>query len=81
VGWRALKGTYVNAIEKLGALPRVTRVLMIAVVVGATSLVFFKLMFLSVEVKDVLTVIALFSLVFAVVLDSAWMRWEKRTRR
>jgi undecaprenyl pyrophosphate phosphatase UppP len=63
-----------------GVLPQATRVLILAVVVGTIFLMVFKLIFPHVDVTQVLTVTGLMSLLIAVGLHVAWMRFLKRRK-
>lgn len=61
-----------------GILSLASRVLIIAVLIGAALLGIFKWVFAQVDVAEVLALIALFSLAAAAALNSAWSRWKKR---
>ncbi|MDP1708347.1 MAG: hypothetical protein Q8L89_04705 [Gammaproteobacteria bacterium] len=61
-----------------GVVSLAARVLIVAVLVGSALLAIFKWIFTQVDVTEVLTLIALFSLVVAAALNVAWTRWRRR---
>ncbi len=61
-----------------GTLPQVTKVLVLAVVVGTILLMLFKLVFPEVEIADVMNIIGFISLIIAVGLNLAWTRFRRR---
>ncbi len=65
--------------DEPGIVSLASRLLIMAVLIGAALLGMFKWVFTQVDVSEVLTLIALFSLVAAAVLNAAWARWKKRT--
>jgi hypothetical protein len=60
------------------AKSKTSHVLILAVFIGAILLALFKLAYREVDLSEVMTVIALFSLVIAYILNFAWARWAKR---
>ena len=64
-----------------GTLPQVTKVLVLAVVVGTILLMLFKLVFPEVEIADVMNIIGFISLIIAVGLNLAWTRFRRRAGR
>lgn len=64
--------------QESGVLSLVGRVLIIATVLGAILLALFKWLYPQVEVSEVLSLIALISLLAAVALNVAWTCWKKR---
>lgn len=67
--------------ERSGILSRTTRVLAIAVVIGAIVIALFQALFPEVEAAEALAVIALVSLAAALALHAFWTRRASRRKK
>jgi len=66
--------------QESGIVSLASRVLIMAMLIGGAALALFKWLFVEVVITEVLTLIALLSLVAAAALNVVWMRWRKHVR-